>query len=491
MESTRIREILSRFDAVRLLVVGDIYLDENIFGAVTGISLEAPIPVFEVHERRYNPGAAGNAACNAAALGATTSIAGFIGGDDNGNIVRREFERLGVDATGIVVDPVKPTNTYGKLRAGTHNAPSQEVLRTDTPAPPFVSGVVEDAIVREIETRAKDVDAIVVVDQIASVVTPRVIETIVACAREHGLVTVGDSRSRANALAGIQILVPNDREACCAVGIEFVDEASVHRAGVALLKSSERVLITRGADGITIFEKGQEPKSIPIVPCPVVDVTGAGDTVTATIAVSMAAGATIEEAAVMANRAAGLAVGRPGVVTAPRPELEEALLRGETPEKVKNLNALKERVVALQREGKRVVWTNGCFDILHAGHIAYLKKAACEGDVLVVGLNSDESVRRLKGPKRPVVSEAERAFVLSEFECVDYVTVFPEDSPVNIIAALQPDVYAKGGDYTIESINQEERRIVEGYGGRVAIIPGVEGRSTTRVIEQILSNPGA
>jgi len=478
-------ELLKKFRGLRVMAVGDIYLDENVFGVMTGISLEAPIPIFEVHDKRHNPGAAGNAACNVAALGAKTYMVGYIGDDTNGDIVKKEFAKRNVDTSFVVVDPDRPTNTYGKLRAGTFNAPSQEVLRTDTPTAEFVEGDVEDAIIANIEKLAPDVDAIMVVDQVSSVATERVLKAVVDIANKHGMLTVGDSRERAGVFKDFDIIVPNDREAGIGTGIDVVDEEMLMDAGKKLLGVSKNVMITRGPEGIRIFNDEGTVKDVSIQPVTAVDVTGAGDTVTAAVTLAVAAGGTLEQAAVIANAAAGIAVQQSGVVTVSGEEVIDAFEKGGEPGKVKTLNELLEIVPRLQGEGKKVVWTNGCFDILHVGHITYLQKSRAAGDVLVLGINSDESVRRLKGPERPIVGERERSVILSAMTCIDYITVFEEESPLDIIRRLKPDVYAKGGDYTIDTIDQEERRVVEGYGGEIHLVPGVEGMSTTRIVEQI------
>ena len=492
MDQQRYKEILDRFERARVMVVGDIYLDENVFGVVTGISLEAPIPIYEVHERRHNPGAAGNAACNVAALGAKTYMVGFVGDDVNAEIVRREFAVRNVDTSDVIVHPSWPTNTYGKLKAGGFNIPEQEVLRTDTPSPEFITEEVEDQIIEKIRSRAPEVDAIVVVDQVSSVATERVLASVVECAREHGILTVGDSRGRAGALKGFDVVVPNDREACIGTGIQLADETSVddatlRKAGGNLLGICKSALVTRGPEGITVFKEDGSVTEVPItiMPNEVVDVTGAGDTVTAAVAVTLVSGGTHEEAAVIGNTAAGVAVKQPGVVTVPKAELEKALFGGGGPGKLKTLEELKAIVAKLHGEGKKVVWTNGCFDILHAGHITYLQRASAHGDALIVALNSDESVKQVKGPDRPIIPEQERALVLSALECVDYVLIFGETNTVSILETLRPDVYAKGGDYTIDTIVQEERRVVEGHGGSIAIVPGVEGHSTTGLLERI------
>ncbi len=484
-QQQRYLDLLTKFSKARVMVVGDIYLDENVFGTVTGISLEAPIPIYEVQERRHNPGAAGNAACNVAALEAKTYMVGVIGDDTNGQIVLHEFHVRNVDTSGVVVDPKVPTNTYGKLRAGTFNAPAQEILRTDTPHPTFLEPDVEEKVIANIRALAPQVDCIVAVDQVSAVCTERVLTEIVAVAKEHNLLTVGDSRARAGALKDFDVIVPNDREAGIGAGIDVTNVATLRQAGQILLKSCRSALITRGPQGITIFSEEGEITDVPIRPRNVVDVTGAGDTVTASVAVTLVAGGTLHDAAVIGNTAAGIAVEKPGVVTVPRVELEEELMGGGGPAKVRTVSQLKAIVAKLRQQGRTIVWTNGCFDLLHAGHITYLLRAAQHGDVLIVGLNSDESVRSNKGPDRPVNHENNRALVLSALECVDYITIFSDPTPMALLALLKPDVYAKGGDYTIDTIVQDERKLVESYGGRIAIIPGVEGQSTTAIIGKI------
>lgn len=485
MDLNKMRELLARFELKRVLVVGDIYLDENVFGLVTGVSLEAPIPIFEVQERRHNPGAAGNAACNLAAMGAKTYMVGVVGADANADIVRKEFGVRNVDTTGIVVDPGRATNTYGKLRAGGFNIPTQEILRTDTPSPTFISGAVEEQVIANIRARAAEVDAIVVGDQVNSVITEKVAGAIVECAKKYELLTVGDSRKRASDLKGFDIVVPNDRETGITVGVDVRDDTTLIEAGKALIKSVKNALVTRGPDGIRIFAADGSITDVPILPCEVVDVTGAGDTVTAAVALTVLAGGTLHDAAEIGNAAAGVAVAKKGVVTVTREEIAQAMSGTGGPVKLKRLDELERIVSRLRKEGKTIVWTNGCFDLLHAGHIVYLQKAAKLADVLVVGLNSDASVRQNKGESRPVVNEADRAVVLSALESVGYLTMFSDKDTVAILERLQPEVYAKGGDYSMDTINQDERRVVEGYGGKIVLVPAVAGHSTTNLIDKM------
>lgn len=477
--------LLEKFPGITILAVGDIYLDENVLGRVTEVSLEAPIPVFEVLERRYNPGAAGNAACNAASLGAKVFMVGVVGQDANAGVVKAEFEKRGVDTSGIVSDAARATNTYGKLRAGGHNTPLQEVLRTDTPRPAPISGAVESAVVEQIKRLAPQCQGILLGDQVSSTITPAVLDAVREAARQYGLVTVADSRARAGMFDEIDIIVPNDAEAGLAAGVDIVDEDTLKEAGWRLTQSARNAFITRGPHGITIFSGDSAMEHVPARPVTAIDVTGAGDTVAAAVLLTRIAGGSLRDCATLGNLAAGIAVAQAGVVTVSRAEVEEALSGRRGPAKLKSLVQLQSLVARLQREGKKVVWTNGCFDILHAGHIAYLIRARQEGDVLVLGLNSDASVRNIKGPERPVIAEHDRALVLSALACVDYLLLFDDPSPARLIEALRPDVYVKGGDYTIDTINQDERRLVEQYGGRIAILPGVEGQSTTSIIGKI------
>ena len=484
MTLERVRQLFAKFDSLRVVVVGDIYLDEISRGLMMGTSLETPVPVIEIAERRHNPGAAGNTACNLATLGARTKLIGVVGADNNAQVLREELAKYGVDGSHLVTDFGRPTNTYGKLLARAAHGVSQEVLRTDTPTPPQLSSVLEREVIEAIDDAASNADAIVVVDQVGSVATDGVLEAIAALAAQRNLLTVADSRGRIGRFRGFRVAVPNDGELGQSFGIDTRTPDGFAQAAKRLFEVCESGLITCGERGITGVTK-EGTFTSPALARRVVDVTGAGDTVTAAVTLTLLAGASLEEAAYAGNAAAAVAIAQPGVVTVSRDEVIDFLTGGGQSDKVQALPTLKHTLAKLRTAGKRVVWTNGCFDIIHAGHVSYLERAAREGDVLVVGLNSDRSVRAIKGPDRPIVPEAERAVILGAFAAVDYVTVFDDASPLGAIETLRPDVYAKGGDYTVDTINQEERRLVEGYGGRIAIIPGVDGRSTTNIVRRL------
>ncbi|HUS59629.1 MAG TPA: PfkB family carbohydrate kinase, partial [Planctomycetota bacterium] len=286
------------------------------------------------------------------------------------------------------------------------------------------------------------------------------------------------------------LIVPNDYEAGNAINLALDSQAAIERAGEMLLgcQNVQNVIITRGKDGMSVFSRGASPVHLRTYAQEVFDVTGAGDTVTASTTLCLLAGAAAAEAAQVANLAAGVAVSKVGTVTVSANDILDAHARHTglaASSKIKSLPELAAIVDGLRRDGVKIAWTNGCFDILHTGHLSYLRKARQAADVLILGVSGDKCVARLKGPGRPINKQDERAELLAELECIDYVTIFEEESPSHIIAALKPNVYIKGGDYTIDTINQVERRVVEGYGGDIMLIGLVEGISTTKIISRI------
>jgi D-beta-D-heptose 7-phosphate kinase / D-beta-D-heptose 1-phosphate adenosyltransferase len=484
MVQSSITTHLTRFTGQRVLVIGDVYLDASHFGRITGTSLEAPIQVFEEHRVQYNPGAAGNVAANLSALGAHTSILGVIGSDANAETLKAEFDARSINRDGLVADPSHPTNTYGKFRAGGDTYPEQEILRSDTPHRGPIPADVESELIEFITSRASGIDAIVVIDQVSSCITPDILSAVIRAAAEYKLLTVADSRERIHLFRDFDLVVPNEHELGVGLNMPVDTDENIANAAQVLLKQNRNAFITRGPDGISVFL----PDNHTLVPThanTVIDVTGAGDTVTAASTLALLAGAPHTDAAAIANAAATIAVAQLGAVSVSLLELEAALAQPDRLVNVHDLNELRGIIAIYQKEGKKVVWTNGCFDILHAGHVTYLLQAAREGDILVVGLNSDASVSAIKGPDRPIVPQDERALIIAALGCVDHVIVFEDNDTVPLLEALKPDIYAKGGDYTLDTINQDERKLVEGYGGRIALIPGVDGRSTTNIIQRI------
>jgi D-beta-D-heptose 7-phosphate kinase/D-beta-D-heptose 1-phosphate adenosyltransferase len=289
---------------------------------------------------------------------------------------------------------------------------------------------------------------------------------------------------------GATIITPNRKEAEIASRIPIVDDESLGLAASFLMAQGEydALLVTRSAEGMSLFPRGGETVHIPTVAREVYDVTGAGDTVVAALGLGLACGAGFDEASRLANVAAGIAVGKVGTSIV-FPEEIIGSIRHEHPDsdnKIKNLDALADVIEGEKRKGRRVAFTNGCFDLLHVGHVKYLQKARTYGDLLVLGLNSDASVRRLKGEKRPLIGQSERAHILAALDCIDYVVIFDEDTPIRLLETLRPHVLVKGGDYTPDRVVGKD--LVESYGGRVELVDFVDGKSTTNIIEKILQN---
>jgi len=491
ISTTRLRELLEGFRGKRVLVVGDIYLYEYIWGRMTEISTEGPVPVVQVNGRSYAPGAAGNTALGMVELGASVRLCGCVGDDANGRLLTECLAARGVDTSAIVVSGSMPTNTYTKISAGGFHSARQEVLRTHTTPPGRIDSASEGAVRAAVDAAVTEVDAIVLVDQLSSVVTREIIDHVIELRRKREIVVVGDSRDNVRDLRGMDLIVPNDYEAGMAVNLTVDSDLTVERAGEMLLgcQKLQNVIITRGREGMTVFSRNARPVHLRTHVQEVFDVTGAGDTVTAATTLALLAGGTAVEAGQVANLAAGVAVSRVGAVVVSAEDILDAHARytGIAPSsKIKTLDELEKIVDELRRDGCKIGWTNGCFDILHTGHIAYLRKARQAADVLLLGISGDRTVRELKGPGRPINSENERAEVLAELACIDYVIIFQELSPAHILERLKPDVYIKGGDYTIDTINQTERRIVEAYGGDIQLLDHVEGTSTTDIIGRIL-----
>jgi len=471
----RLTELLEGFSGKRVLVVGDVYLDEYVWGRMGEISKEGPIPVIHIRERTYVPGAAGNTACGLSALGATVSLLGCIGEDTNGAILLERLKANNVSTSDLLYWRDRPTNTYSKISAGGFHSPRQEVLRVDTEPPPPVGEELEKEVLEGVLRALAQVDAVVFVDQVSSLITPKLLERVSQAARRAGVFQVGDSRERVSMLRGLDVIVPNDYEAQVATGEDTSAEEGLLRAGGKLRteQGNQRVLITRGKQGMVVFDENGQVANLPTFALEVFDVTGAGDTVTGVATLSLLAGATAVEAAEIANLGAGVVVAKPGTATVSREEILRVYARvsaTSTPEKIKSLEELEAIVGDAKREGKSVVWANGTFDIVHAGHIALLRAAKACGGVLIVGLNSDRSTRLNKGPTRPYMAELQRAQFLAEIAAVDYVTVFDELTAADAIRRLKPDVYVKGRRHTRDTIAADERKAVEDAGGTVTIL---------------------
>ncbi|HEY5523439.1 MAG TPA: bifunctional D-glycero-beta-D-manno-heptose-7-phosphate kinase/D-glycero-beta-D-manno-heptose 1-phosphate adenylyltransferase HldE [Desulfuromonadaceae bacterium] len=484
MDRTTVETLFAHTAEIRCLVVGDLMLDEYLWGKAERISPEAPVQVVDVIREELRLGGAGNVVHNLAALGVQVSVCSVVGDDQNGRELLGQFCHHHIDTRAIFLDPDRRTSRKTRVVAA-----HQQIVRIDRESREALPAAVEQQLCDWIAAHASEYKAIVLSDYNKGVLTPTVIASAISSASAAGIPILVDPKGTDfTRYAGATLLTPNRKEAEAASRISVTDVESLAEAARAIMSATglQHLLITRSEEGMSLFSQGGEIVHIPTVAREVFDVSGAGDTVLATLAVGIASGFSMAESARLANIAAGIAVGKLGTSIVTPQEIIDAvsLTHKDSHVKIKSLEVLSPLIAVEKSKGKRIVFTNGCFDLLHAGHVKYLQKARNLGDLLVLGLNSDASVRRLKGPKRPLIDQDERAHLLAALDCVDYVIVFEQDTPLELITALKPHILAKGGDYSLDGV--VGRDIVESYGGRVELITFVDGKSTTNIIERIL-----
>ena len=486
MERREVESFFEKATTVRALVIGDLMLDEYLWGRAERISPEAPVQVVEVTREDLRLGGAGNVVHNLVALGCRVAVCSVIGCDENGALLRRAFEEKGVVLDGLFEDPERRTSKKTRVIAA-----NQQIVRIDRETKSAIGAGMEQGMLDYLASGLADVDVIVVSDYLKGVLTPAVLSAVCRRGRAMGIPVVVDPKGGDyGKYRGATLLTPNRKEAEIASGVAITDLESLERAAQGLLGSLEldALLITRSEAGMSLFPADGDAVHIPTVAREVFDVTGAGDTVISVLSLGLACGLSMPDSAWIANVAAGIAVGKLGTSTVAPGEIVAEVGHGlkDSDSKIKNLDVLTHVIARERSRGKRVVFTNGCFDLLHVGHVKYLQKARELGDLLVVGLNTDASVRRLKGEKRPLIEETERAHILAALDCIDYVVLFDEDTPLRVIEALAPAILVKGGDYNVDQV--VGREVVEAHGGRVELIQFVDGRSTSRIIEKILAS---
>jgi len=479
-----LESLFNRIGCVKCLVLGDLMLDEYLWGKTERISPEAPVQVVDVLREELRLGGAGNVVNSLRALGAQVTVCSVVGQDDNGEALLAALGHQQAGTEAVFRDPGRRTSRKTRVVAS-----NQQIVRIDRESRTALPPEVEEQVCAWIAAHAGEFGVILMSDYNKGVLTRRVIEATIAAAVKAAVPVLVDPKGADYArYQGATILTPNRKEAETASGVAIRDVDSLARAAELIMETAglEHLLITRSEEGMSLFTRHGAAVHIPTVAREVFDVSGAGDTVLATLAVGMASGLSMAEAAGLANVAAGIAVGKLGTSTVAPVEIITAVALGhsDSESKVKNRDVLPAIIEAEKARGKRIVFTNGCFDLLHAGHVKYLQKARRLGDILVLGLNSDASVRRLKGPKRPLIDQEERAHILAALDCIDYVVIFDEDTPLELITALKPHILAKGGDYTADGVVGKD--VVEAYGGRVELVAFVDGKSTTNIIERVL-----
>jgi len=477
----RLCELIRAFRSTHIWVIGDAILDEYIIGDISRISPEAPVPVVKVNDRQLRLGGATNVAKQIVTLEARVSFCGSIGADSAGDSILKICAESGVDARAVARRD--DTQTTRKVRVLGHG---QQVVRLDwedvRPCPTLLATEMLDLL-----RSGPPPDLIVLCDYRKGFLTPEILAEVFESGREYGVkILVDPKRPDFDAYRGASIIKPNLSELELALGrsLNAAPAQEIAAAAAELVESCdlEAMVVTLGNRGMLVVGRDGEPEEIRAHRKDVFDVTGAGDTTIALLACGLASGGTLAESAELANFAAGIVVGEVGAATVSTKELV-ASIEGRHRGRIFGRRGLVAQVEAWRLQGLRVVFTNGCFDILHVGHLELLREAASFGDVLVLGINSDASVRRLKGEERPLMPQGERAALLAALEFVDAVTVFDEDTPMKTLEAVRPDVLVKGQDYAIHEV--VGRDLVESFGGRVELIPILPDRSTSRLVERI------
>lgn len=482
--------LLERFGRPRIMLVGDVMLDEYIYGNAERLSPEAPVPVVQEKYREHRCGGAGNVATDLAVLGAEVLCVALRGNDRQGAIMTDLLKKAGANTDGILICEDRCTISKVRLVGLAQHRHPQQMLRLDQEDTTPIGPALIARLLAYIEQHMPACDVVCIEDYNKGLLSPAFCQQVIALARKHNKRVLVDPAaiSDYSKYHGVSAITPNRTEAERATGLPLKDssEAAPELAAALMQRLDlEACILTLDRDGMYLAERDQPGRLHSTKPRNVYDVTGAGDMVLATMALAIACGATWSQAVDLANIAGGLEVEKFGCVPITKEEMLQDLLAldGDGAAKELPLPVLLRELERRRKAGQKIVFTNGCFDILHAGHVQYLQFARRQGDLLVVGLNADASVRRLKGETRPVNTLADRSTVLAGLSAVDFIIPFEEDTPAALIAAVQPDVLVKGEDYTGKEVVGTD--IVESRGGKVVLAPLLQGRSTTATITRM------
>ncbi|MBO6518490.1 MAG: D-glycero-beta-D-manno-heptose-7-phosphate kinase [Rhodospirillales bacterium] len=487
MDRSRLIPLVEKIEGRRILVVGDAMLDRFVSGEVDRISPEAPIPVLRVTAESSMPGGAGNVVRNLAALGAGVTFIAVCGDDAPGRELTAALSADPLVTADLKTDPARPTTIKIRYIAG-----NQQMMRADWEAGADIDDATATAMLDAAVRHIADFGAVVLSDYDKGVLAEGRASKIIDAARKAGVPVIVDPKGNGyDRYRGANLITPNRKELEQAAGKPATDSDAIRDAAHGLIKAHELggMLVTRSADGMTLVSEDGDAHHLAAESREVFDVSGAGDTVVAAVAAMIASGADIRDAACVANTAAGIVVGKVGTAACHAAELIAALHHKDLSDaeaKVLTDAEALERIARWRRQGLKVGFTNGCFDLLHPGHVSLLAQARAACDRLVVGLNSDASVKRLKGEDRPVQNEAARSTVLASLASVDLVVIFGEDTPFELIERLHPDVLVKGADYTVEQVVGAD--LVSGWGGTIVLADLKDGFSTTATIERLNKN---
>lgn len=503
-------DIVQKLGNPRVLVLGDLILDRYIWGDAERVSQEAPVILLRADREEERLGGAANVAQMLRGLDAVPTLAGVVGNDGNANRVRDLLAAQGIDASLIAADPTRPTTVKERFIGRAQHRHPHQMLRVDREDRRPLDIAAEDALLARLLPMIAEHQAILVSDYAKGVCTPRVLREVIRAARQANVPCVVDPYPGEDyqIYRGATAVTPNRLETRRATGVDIRTEAEAFTAGNILCRELDLdyAFVTLDSDGIALVRADGTAEMLPTRKREVYDITGAGDMALAMIGVSLAAGVAPADALRLGNIAAGLEVEKVGVAVIPRAEIRARLLEEQAAaereraaaaphfalraprSKILPLAELSRQAARHRAAGEKIVFTNGCFDLLHVGHVSYLAEARALGDLLIVGLNSDNSVRRLKGSTRPVIGECDRAAMLAAMAAVDYVVIFDEPTPHHLLHNLRPDVLVKGGTYRPDEVVGHE--VVEAYGGQVGVVSLVEGVSTTAILASLADRDG-
>ncbi len=487
---TRLIQLIDRLPTIRALLVGDLMIDRYLYGHAERLSPDAPVPVLHYQREDARLGGAGRVAAYLATLGAQVRIVSIIGNDDTGRQIRNLLDEHKCDTTGLLETPGRPSTSKIRLVGLAQHRHAQQMIRLDYEDPSPIDVATAERILAAFERALGECDVVCLEDYNKGLLTDDLCRRLIDLARRAGKPVFVDPAPLEDygKYTGASAITPNRIEAAKATRLACADEADYAPVAERLLQDLQLdcAVLTLDKSGAYLASRDGQRRWLRTRERKVYDVAGAGDMVLAMLAAARAAGGSWEEAVMLGNIAGGLEVEKFGSVPVTRDEIIADILTEARQQmgKQRTLDALLPELVRHRASGKKIVFTNGCFDLIHLGHISYFRFAKAQGDLLVVGVNTDHSIRRLKGNKRPIINEQDRLSVLEELESIDYLVTFDEDTPMKLIEAIRPDVLVKGADYTRDKVVGAD--FVEQCGGSVALAPLVDGRSTSAVIQRIL-----
>jgi D-beta-D-heptose 7-phosphate kinase / D-beta-D-heptose 1-phosphate adenosyltransferase len=490
--SKELVDLVQNLGQPRVLVVGDVMMDRYVWGDADRISQEAPVILLRAERREERLGGASSVATMLRALGANVMLAGIVGNDHDAGRIRQMLTDLRIDHEAVITDIARPSTVKERYVGRAQQRHPQQMMRVDYEDRRAISDTIRGHIMSVIHAHLQRTDVVLISDYDKGVCTPGLLSAVINAAKAKGIKVIADPIRGHDyrKYHGCNAITPNRLEAGLATARTLSDMGEVWHAAQHLQEKLDldAAIITLDKDGMAMKHRDGRAQHFPTRARHVYDITGAGDMVMSVLGIALASGADYDQAIQLANIAGGLEVEKIGVATVTREEILRDLLQPghaatTSPTKVMPVEALAQELDYRRRLGQRVVFTNGCFDVLHAGHVQYLQEARAQGDVLVVALNSDASVRALKGKTRPVQPLPARSLILASLQAVDFVTVFDESTPMHLIQAIRPDVLVKGADYSKEEVVGAE--LVEAYGGRVHLATLHHGHSTTNLIDRM------